>query len=121
RREVGPDAAHAFRPPAPSPSPSPPAPAPAPRYRVHMNAHEQVAAGLAESAAVGEGDQRVARARERRADPTAEQLGPQQARDREGDVLLGERAGEVAARIPRIHASVPRIDHDAVAEPEPGE
>src|SRR5207245_3003224 len=100
--------------------PPPPA-ATALRYRVHVNAHEQVAVGLAESSAVGEGDQGIARAGKGRANPAAQELGPQEARDREGDVLLGERAGEVAARIARIRAAVSRIDYHAVMEPEPGQ
>src|SRR5438105_7436241 len=48
------------------------------------------------------------RAGKGRANPAAQELGPQEARDREGDVLLGERAGEVAARIARIRAAVDR-------------
>src|SRR5439155_19054278 len=113
RQEVAPAPRHPLR--------SPPPPATDLRYRVHVNAHEQVAVRPAKSAAVGEGDQGVARAGKGRANPAAQELRPQEARDREGDVLLGERAGEVAARIARIRAAVSRIDYYAVVEPEPGQ
>src|SRR2546422_11207483 len=49
------------------------------------------------------------------------ELGPQQPRDRERDVLLDQPAGEEPARIPRVRAAVAGINDHRVVVAQTGE
>ena len=93
---------------------------PALGHRVHVDAHEQVALRFAERPAIGEVNEGVAGAGERRADTAPHQLRSQQAGDGECDVLLHQAIGEIPTRVPRIHASVPRVHYDRVMQAQSG-
>src|ERR1041385_9095232 len=80
-----------------------------------------MAVGLAEGAAIREVDESIARPGQRGADPAAHQLRPQQAPDRERDVLLGEVPGKVPTGVPGVHATMAGIDDDGVPEPQAGQ
>src|SRR6266496_5082361 len=62
-------------------------------------------------------DEGVTGPRKHGGEPAPCELGAQQLPDREGDVLLGQRAGEVAARVAGVAAAVAGIDDNRVTQP----
>ena len=86
-----------------------------------MDADEHVAVRRAVARPVVQVDQRVAGAREHGGEPAPRELGPQQLRDRQGDVLLRQRAGKVAAGVAGVATAVTRIDDDRMRQPQAGD